>query len=283
MVVTGSATPASRSGVRRTGGLLLRILPPSLYVGRASALIERSAMVYSRAWLVFVSGVFEPLFYLLAFQVGFGRLVPEVTGPGGQVMDYVAFVAPALLAASAMNGAVFDATFGVFFKFRYDKTYEAVLSTPMGPFDIALGEIGWAVLRGALYAVSFFGVMTVMGLVTTPWAVLVIPVAVLVSFAFAAIGMVCATLLRTTSQFDYIQLAVMPLFLFSTTFFPLSVYPEPLQVLVQCLPLYHGVELSRGFAAGVLDWSMVGHAGYLLALATVGVYGVSRRLHTLLR
>ncbi|WP_197320269.1 ABC transporter permease [Saccharomonospora sp. NB11] len=282
MVVTGSATsvPGSRA---RTGGLLLRILPPSLYVGRASALIERSVLVYSRAWLVFVSGVVEPLLYLLAVQVGFGRLVPEVTGPGGQVMDYVAFVAPALLAASAMNGAIFDATFSVFFKFRYDKTYEAVLNTPMGPFDIALGEIGWAVLRGALYAVSFFGVMAVMGLVTTPWAVLVIPVAVLVSFAFAAIGMVCATLLRTTSQFDYVQLAVMPLFLFSTTFFPLSVYPEPLQVVVQCLPLYHGVELSRGFAAGVLDWSMAGHAAYLLALAAVGVYGVSRRLHTLLR
>nr|WP_052136467.1 ABC transporter permease [Saccharomonospora viridis] len=267
----------------RRRGLLLRVLPPALYVGRASALIERSALVYSRAWLVFVSGLFEPLFYLLAFRVGFGQLVPEVTGPGGVTVSYVTFVAPALLVASAMNGAVFDATFNVFFKFRYDKVYEGVLSTPLGPFDIALGEIGWAVLRGSLYSVGFFGVMAAMGLVTTPWAVLVIPVAVLVSFAFAAVGMVCATLLRTTSQFDYIQLAVMPLFFFSTTFYPLSVYPEPLQVIVQCLPLYHGVELSRGFAAGVVDVSMFGHAAYLFGLAVLGVYGVARRISTLRR
>ncbi|OQO89496.1 ABC transporter permease [Saccharomonospora piscinae] len=284
MAITDSATHRqSTVPARRRSGVLLRVLPPSLYAGRASALVERSALVYSRAWLVFVSGVFEPLFYLLAFRVGFGQLVPEVTGPGGQTLSYVAFVAPALLAASAMNGAVFDATFGVFFKFRYDKTYETALSTPLGPLDIALGEIGWAVLRGGMYAVSFFGVMWVMGLVTTPWAVLIVPVAILVAFAFAAVGMVCATLLRTPSQFDYVQLAVMPLFFFSTTFYPLSVYPEPLQVAVQCLPLYHGVELARGFSVGVLDWSMVGHVAYLVVMASLGVYGVARRIAGLVR
>ncbi|WP_112281520.1 ABC transporter permease [Prauserella muralis] len=263
-------------------GLLLRILPPSLYSGRARALIERSALAYSRAWLVFVSGVFEPLFYLLAFQIGFGKLVGDVAGPGGQLMSYVAFVAPALLAASAMNGAVFDATFGVFFKFRYQKTYDAMLATPVGPLDIAVGEIGWAVLRGGLYGLAFFGVMGVMGLVTSPWAVLLVPAALLVSLAFAAVGMACATFLRSPSQFDFIQLAVMPMFLFSTTFYPLSVYPEPLQYVVQCVPLYHGVELLRGLSAGVLDPSMLGHVGYLVALALLGVYATSRRLARLL-
>lgn len=263
-------------------GLLLRMLPPALYAGRAGAIIERSAISYSRGWLVFLSGLVEPLFYLLAFQVGFGKLVAEVTGPDGRPMSYVAFVAPALLAASAMNGAVFDSTFGVFFKFRYQKTYDAMLATPIGPFDIALGEIGWAVLRGGLYALAFFGVMTGMGLVTSPWALLLVPVALLVSFAFAAVGMTCATFLRSPSQFDFIQLAVVPMFLFSTTFYPLSVYPEPLRVVVQCLPLYHGVELTRGLSVGVLDLSMLGHVTYLAALAAVGVYGTSRRLHGLL-
>lgn len=258
--------------------VLPRVLPSSMYAGRATALIERSALVYSRVWLVFVSGVVEPVLYLLAFQVGFGRLVGEVAGPGGQTMSYVAFVAPALMAASAMNGAVFDATFGTFFKVRYDKTYDAMLATPMGPLDIVLGEIGWAVLRGALYACAFFGVMATMGLVTTPWAVLSVPVAVLVSFAFAAVGMVCATLLRTPSQFDFVQLAIVPMFLFSTTFFPLSIYPDVLAVLVRCLPLYHGVELTRGFAAGVPDLSMLGHVAYLLALAAIGVYAAARRV-----
>ncbi len=266
----------------RGRGLLVRVLPPSLYAGRATALIERSALVYSRVWLVFLSGVAEPLFYLLAFQVGFGVLVGEVAGPGGAMLPYVEFVAPALLAASAMNGAVFDATFGVFFKIRYDKTYDAMLATPIGPVDIALGEIGWAVLRGLLYALSFFGVMAVMGLVSSPWAVLVVPVAVLVSFAFAAVGMACATFLRTPSQFDFVQLAVVPMFLFSTTFFPLSVYPDALRVVVQCLPLYHGVELTRGFATGVLDLTLLGHVAYLLLFAALGLWAASRRVARLL-
>ena len=263
-------------------GLLLRILPPSLYSGRASKLVERSALAYSRMWLILLSGVFEPLFYLAAFQIGFGKLVSEVVGPDGRPMSYVAFVAPALLASSAMNGAIFDSTFNVFFKFRYAKTYDAMLATPIGSLDIAVGEISWAVLRGGLYAVAFFVVMLAMGLVTSPWALLLIPVALLVALAFAAIGMTCATFLRSPSQFDFIQLAVMPLFLFSTTFYPLSVYPPPLQVIVQCFPLYHGIELMREFAVGALSWGMVGHLAYLVAMAAFGIWGAARRITRLL-
>ncbi|OXM66133.1 ABC transporter permease [Amycolatopsis thermalba] len=263
-------------------GLLLRVLPPGLYAGRASKLVERSVLAYSRMWLVFASGVLEPLLYLVAFQIGFGRLVGDAIGPDGQPMSYVAFVAPALLASSAMNGAIFDSTFNVFFKFRYAKTYDAMLATPIGPLDIAIGEISWAVLRGGLYSVAFFAVMAAMGLVTSPWALLLIPVALLIAFAFAAIGMACATFLRSTSQFDYIQLAVVPMFLFSTTFYPLSVYPGALQVLVQCSPLYHGIQLMRELAVGALHPGMIGHIAYLVALAVLGVWGAARRLSGLL-
>lgn len=277
MATTDMSHP--RAGQR---GLLLRMLPPGLYVGRARTIVERSWLTYSRVWLVFLSGMLEPVLYLLAFQVGFGRLVREVAGPDGAPISYVAFVAPALMGASAMNGAMFDATFGVFFKFKYDKVYDGMLATPIGPMDIALGEISWAVLRGGAYAVAFFGVMSVMGLVTSPWALLLVPVAVLISFTFASIGMFCATFLRSPSQFEYIQIAVMPMFLFSTTFFPMSVYPDALQWLVQCIPLYHGVELMRGLSTGVLDLSMIGHLTYLLVLAGLGVYGAARRLSVLL-
>ncbi|MEU0468152.1 ABC transporter permease [Amycolatopsis sp. NPDC006131] len=263
-------------------GVLLRVLPPGLYAGRASKLVERSILAYSRMWLVFASGVLEPLFYLVAFQIGFGRLVGDAIGADGQPMSYVAFVAPALLASSAMNGAVFDSTFNVFFKFRYAKTYDAMLATPIGPLDIAIGEISWAVLRGGLYSVAFFAVMAAMGLVTSPWALLLIPVALLIALAFAAIGMACATFLRSTSQFDYIQLAVVPMFLFATTFYPLSVYPGPLQVLVQCSPLYHGIQLMREFAVGALHPGMIGHVAYLVALAVLGIWGAARRLSGLL-
>ena len=263
-------------------GLLLRMLPPGMYNGRASALIERSFIVYSRSWLIFVSGFFEPFFYLLAFQYGFGLLVKEVVGPGGQTMSYIAFVAPALLASSAMNGAVFDSTFNVFFKFRYAKLYDAMLSTPIGPFDIAIGEISWAVMRGGIYAVGFLGVMFAMGLVSSLWVLLLVPVALLLAFAFAAVGMACATFLRSPSQFDYIQLAIMPMFLFSTTFYPITVYPEALRIVVQCFPLYHGIELMRGLSVGVFELGMLGHVGYLVVMAAIGLWATSRRLGNLL-
>jgi lipooligosaccharide transport system permease protein len=268
----------------RRPGLLLRVVPTCVYASRASKLVERSILVYSRSWLIFVSGLLEPVFYLTAFQIGFGRLVGEVVGPDGRPMSYVAFVAPALLASAAMNGAVSDATFGVFFKFRYAKIYDAVLATPIGPLDIAIGEISWAVLRGGLYAVGFFGVMLAMGLVVSPWAVLLIPVAVLVAFAFAAVGMACVTFLRTPSQFDFINLAVLPLFLASTTFYPLSVYPDALRVVVQCSPLYHGIELMRELSVGALAPEMLGHVAYLVVFAVLGVWSTSWRIsHLLLR
>ncbi|MDV6012044.1 ABC transporter permease [Haloechinothrix sp. LS1_15] len=280
------ATDADRIGrVATTGarrGLTLRVLPPGMYAGRATKVLERSLLVGRRMWPVFVSGIVEPVFYLLAFQVGFGALVTEVVGPGGVTMDYAAFVAPALMMASAMNGAVYDATFNVFFKIRHAKVYDGMLATPIGPMDIAMGEMSWSMLRGGLYAAAFLAAISALGLAGSPWVLLLVPVALLVAFTFAALGMACVTYIRTVSQFDYIQLAVMPLFLFSATFFPLSVYPEPLQLLVQLSPLYHGVELARGLSVGVLDPMMAGHVAYLVALSALGLWVTSRRLAGLL-
>ncbi|MGV9298124.1 ABC transporter permease [Amycolatopsis sp. NPDC003676] len=263
-------------------GILLRVLPSGMYSGRATALIERALTVYGRSWGILVSGALEPLFYLLAFQVGFGKLVTTVPGPDGQPMSYVAFVAPALLASSAMNGAVFECTYNLFFKLRYAKTYDAMLATPVGPLDVALGEIAWAVMRGGLYSVAFLAVAGVMGLLTSWWALLLLPAALLVSFAFAAISITLVSFLKSTSQFDYIQLVLMPMFLFSTTFFPITVYPEALQWLVRCFPLYHGVELMRGLSTGIFSWSMLGNLAYLLVLAAIGIWGATRRIAKLL-
>lgn len=262
--------------------MLLRILPSALYSGRSSAVLERTYLTYSHAWMLFVSGAFEPLFYLMAFQFGFGELVGEVAGPGGQMMSYVAFVAPGLLAASAMNGAILDSTYNLFFKLKYAKLYDAMLATPIGPVDIALGEVGWSMVRGGIYSVTFLGVMTAMGLPDSWWAILMIPAALLIAMAFSAIGIVLVTFLRSTSQFDYIPLVSVPLFLFSTTFYPLSVYPETIQWVVKIFPLYHGIELMRGLSTGVLSWSMLGHVAYLLALAGIGIYASSRRFGKLL-
>ena len=149
-----------------------------------------------------------------------------------------------------MNGAMYDSTFNVFFRLKYAKLYDAILATPIRPAQLALGEIGWALLRGVIYAVAFTLVMLALGLVHSPWAVLAVPVAVLVGFAFAALGMAGTTYMKSWQDFDYVILASMPLFLFSATFYPLGVYPRPVQVIVECTPLYQGVVLLRDLVAG---------------------------------
>ena len=261
----------------------LRLTPPLLIGGRrAGLMVERNLYVYRRTWLVIVSGFFEPLFYLLGIGFGLGALVGAVNGPGGQEISYQLFVAPALLAASSMNGAIAESTFNVFFKLNYQKTYDAILSTPMSVGDIALGEISWALIRGGLYSFGFLAVMGLLGLVVSPWVILAFPAALLIGFAFAAVGMAATSFMRTWQDFDLIQLVILPLFLFSATFYPLDTYPEALRVIVQLTPLYQGVDLLRSLAVGVVGWDDLFHAAYLLLMGIAGLFVVSRRLDKLL-
>jgi lipooligosaccharide transport system permease protein len=269
----------------------LRMLPPAGLLARLKRtgtdtgslrLIERHAQAYRRAWLVFISGIFEPLFYLLSVGLGLGVLVGKVAGPGGQLIPYREFVAPGLLAVSSMNGAMFDSTFNVFFRLKYAKLYDAVLATPMRPTQVALGEIGWALIRGTIYAVAFMGVMLALDLVHSPWAVLDVPVAVLIGFGFAAIGMFGTTYMKSWQDFDYVILVSMPLFLFSATFYPLSVYPRPVQVVIEWTPLYQGVVLLRDLTVGVVGPGLLWRAAYLAALGVAGLYASGRRIGKLL-
>ncbi len=165
-----------------------------------------------------------------------------------------------------MNGAIYDSTFNVFFKLNYAKTYDAILSTPIGVGDVALGEIGWALIRGGIYAAAFLVVMVVLGMVLSPWAVLAFPAALLVGFAFGAVGMAATSFMRTWQDFDLVQLVILPLFLFSATFYPITTYPEPIQILVQLTPLYHGVDLIRGLTTGVVGPTLLVHVAYLAAM-----------------
>ena len=225
--------------------------------GRGSLfLVERHALVYRHTWLVFVSGVVEPLFYLLSIGVGIGKLVGTVTGPSGHPVGFTSFVAPALLATSAMNGAVLDSTFNVFFRLKYAKLYDATLATPMRSDEIALGEIGWALIRGGLYSIAFMIVMLAFGLVHSLWAIAAVPAALLIGFAFAGAGMAATTFMTSWQHFEFVTLATLPMFLFSATFYPLSVYPRALQIVVECTPLYQGIELIRGLTLGVVDPSL---------------------------
>jgi lipooligosaccharide transport system permease protein len=253
-----------------------------LGTGGARHLVERNARVYRREWMVLVSGFLEPVFYLFSIGIGVSKLVGDVELPGGEVVTYTAFVAPAMLAASAMNGAVIDATFGLFFKLKYNKLYDAVLATPVTTGDVALGEITWALTRGSLYSVSFLVLMLLMGLITSWWALLAFPVVVLTGFCFAAAGTACTTYMRSWQDFSYITLVQLPLFLFSATFYPITVYPESLQWLVRCSPLYHSATLLRELTTGTVGWGSWTHVAVLLALGVVGLVVTSRRLEKLL-
>jgi lipooligosaccharide transport system permease protein len=249
---------------------------------RALHVIERNVLVYKHGWMVLLSGFFEPLFYLLSIGFGLGRLVGDVAGPGGDLIPYALFVAPALLAVSSMNGAITESTFNFFFKLNYDKTFASILTTPMSPADISLGELAWALMRGALYTVGFLGVMVLFGLVRSPLILLTLPAALLIGFAFAAVGMAATSFMRTWQDFDLIQLVVLPMFLFSGTFFPLDAMPDGVRLLVQLTPLYHGVDLLRGLTVGVVGPETLVHIAYLTVMGLVGLAVVSRRLDKLL-
>ncbi|MDH3250613.1 MAG: ABC transporter permease, partial [Acidimicrobiia bacterium] len=252
--------------------LTARTVPVSAFAGlRAHRLLERNFMVYRRAWIVLFSGFFEPVFYLFSIGVGVGALVGSVTLSDGSVVPYTMFVAPALLGASAMNGAVYESTMNIFFKLKYGKVYDAVLATPMKPVDIAVGEITWSLLRGGLYAIGFMIVMTAFGLVESWWAIMAVPAALLIGFAFASVGMAATSFMRSWQDFDMITLVTLPLFLFSATFYPLDVYPPLLQNLTRLSPLYHGVEIIRAVTLGSFDWSLAGHISFLVVMGAVGV------------
>ncbi len=266
----------------RAGGVLLRMLPPGMYAGRYWASLERSVLVYRRSWMIVLSGFFEPLFYLLSFGTGLGSLVGNVSAPNGHPLTYAEYIAPALLASSAMNGAIADSTMNVFFKLKFAKLYDCMLATSMGVMDVALGEIMWAVIRGGLYAAGFIVVMFVLGLVISPWVLLLIPAALVVGFGFAAVGMAVTTYLRSWQDLQVVTLFTLPMFLFSGTFYGVNTYPVWLRIVVECLPLNHAVIVMRSLAVGDLHPMLLVHLLYFVAMAALGLVLTTRRLGTLL-
>jgi lipooligosaccharide transport system permease protein len=246
---------------------------------RSRRMAQRNILVYRHQWIIILSGVFEPLFYLLGIGLGIGAIVRDVALADGTVIPYAAYVAPALMATAAMNGAVFETIFNVFFKLNYAKTYDGVLATPMGITEIALGELIWALLRAVLYAVAMFLVMLPMGLVLSPLGVFTIPAALLVAATFAAAGLAGTSYLRTVNDFDIpMGLVVMPMFLFSGTFFPITIFPEPIQLVIQVTPLYHGINLIRGLSTGLFDAGDLLSVAYLVAFFAVCLWIAMRQM-----
>lgn len=244
-------------------------------------LLQRNFIAYRSVWWVFVSGFLEPVFYLFSIGVGVGQLVTGFKF-NGQVIDYAAFVAPGMLAASAMNGSLLDSTFNFFFKLKYNKLFDQMLATPLTTRDVARGELAWSLLRGGTYSAAFLLIMVAMDLVQSWWALLVVPAALLTGAAFGAVCMALTTWMRSWQDFDYVTLAQLPLFLFSATFFPITAFPDWLRWIVEFTPLYRAVVLVRELTTGALSWSSAVSVVYLVAMVLVGLAIVGRRLDKLL-
>ena len=260
----------------------LRVMPEWRFGSRRSVrILERNIMAYRRQWFVFVSGFFEPLFYLLSLGIGLNKLVGHLH-VGHQIVTYAAFVAPGMLAASSMNGAVIDSIYNTFFKLKISHVYEPLLATPLDVNDIALGEVLWSLTRSTLYSMSFIVCMIALGDFHSWWVIACLPAAVLSSFGFACVGLAACTWVRSWQDFDIVSMVQLPFFLFSGTFFPISLYPHWIATLVVFSPLYQSAALLRGFSLGTFSPVMIVHAGYLAALGAAGLFVATRRFRRIL-
>ena len=251
------------------------------YSGRSRVIMERAYIAFrSSTWMIVISGFIEPVLFLLSFGYGLKDLVGDIT-IAGQPVGYVAFIAPALLATSAMNGAIYDSTMNVYFKLNHDRIYHGMLSTSLGPMDVALGEIGWALLRGLSYAVGFMALVTPLGLIPSAWGILAIPAAVLIAFGFASFGMAVTSYMKSFQQLELVNVFLLPMFLFSGSFYPLDVFPEWLQTIIRLFPLAHAIDLIRGLTLGNISWALVGHAMYFVVMIVVGLFFTTKRLNAL--
>ncbi len=260
-----------------TAALVGALIPQTLRLTRRPQRVLERHWFVSRGgffWIL-LGGFFEPFFYLISTQLGFGALVNDVE-VAGRLVPYVQFVAPGLLAASAMNGPMFE-TMNVFFRINFDGVYNAMLATPLSAGDVVVGDTFWATLRGGIYSALFVVAMVIMGMTSSWWGLLLLPVSLLISFAFAGVGMAIATFIRSVEDFEYVPTVMLPMFLFSATFFPASSYGR-FEWLLNLSPLYHGVALLRAVNLGEFSWSLLVNVGVLLALAVFSTGLAARRI-----
>lgn len=251
---------------------------------RAVRMYQRNMLVYRHSWMVILSGFFEPLFYMLSLGLGLGGMVSDVNG-----VSYAAFVAPGLLASSCMNGAVTDGFFNIWFKLHYQKTYDGILATPMRAADIVLGELFWSLSRGSLYAVTFMILMVGLGrlrgeaILLSGTAILALPAALFTAACFSSMALCLTTFVRNRTGMDMaLGLIVMPMFLFSGIFFPVTQLPVAVQWLLQLVPLYHGVALLRALTTGTVTVALAWHLVWLLMTGTVALTVAMARLESAL-
>lgn len=268
-----------REGYGLTGALgALRALIPA--PRGAYRVWRRSATIFRKRWLtILIPNFVEPLLYLAALGLGLGAFIRE-GGIGGQ--SYPQYIAPGLLAANAMFAASFESTFNTFVKLKVDRVYEAIVSTPVNVEDAIAGEYLWAGTRAVMQGTVFLTVLTLLGLISSPWAILIPLVLLVVGMMFSVMGTLFTSLIPTIDLYGYyFTLVITPLFLFSGIFFPIDGFPAPIPQIAWFTPLYHAVNACRELATGPsaailvdLGWMMF----FTAALSLIPIYFMRRRL-----
>ena len=236
--------------------------------------VEHHFLVYRRTWRGTVfSTFFSPILFLAAIGVGLGTFVDEANPAGIEGVSYIAFLAPGLLVAQAMQTATFESTYPVMAGIRWLKTYVAMILSPLDTHHVATGQLIWAGLRVTLGAIVFVAVMIVFGAIDLLRGILLIPVATLTGMAFAAPIQAFAAAQKNDAPFaSLFRFVIMPMFIFSGTFFPISQLPELLQLVAFLTPLWHAVALARGIALDTLDAALaLVSVAYLVTLMVVGL------------
>jgi lipooligosaccharide transport system permease protein len=240
---------------------------------------EYRATLYSRTWRGSVLNSFaNPVLYLLAMGIGVGRLVDANDPVSLAGVDYVTFLAPGLLAGTAMNVGVSEATYPVLTSVKWFPTAFGQIATPVGPKDMALGNLAWIAVRIVWAAVVFVAVMVVFGAADSVWVVAGVPASLLTGMAFAGPLMAWSVTLDSDYAFPpLLRFVIMPMFLFSGTFFPVDQLPAAIRPIAWITPLWHGVRLCRSLALGeAVLWEALGHAAVLTLIATAGTVAAMR-------
>ena len=228
---------------------------------------NRNMLVYRKIWLVnFLVPLFEPLLYLAAFGVGMSALIGQVHYHGEE-LSYIVFIAPALLAITMMYNSFFENTYTSFVRMYYQKTFDAMMATPLSLEDIIAGEIVWGATKAVIATAIMLAVVSFFGLVYFPHGLLILPLSFLGGLAFGTVGMVFTGLVPSIDMFNLpIFLFITPMFLFSGTFFPISALPGWAQKLSSALPLTHLVDLCRAFCLGELTPELMWRIVYITIL-----------------
>lgn len=231
---------------------------------------QREWTVYKHIWkATVVANVADPVIYLLALGFGLGAYVTGITYQG-QALPYLEFIAPGLVASSTMMAATFEVAWNSWMRMHSDRVYDAMLTTPANIEDVVVGQLCWATTRAAMYAAVMLVILVPLGLIQSPWAILVVPVAALGGYLFATIGLSYTGSLSSMDQITYyFTLFITPQFLFSGIFFPLDRLPEAVQIVAWLTPLFHLVQVIRALVLGAVGPDLLVHLAWMVGVVAI--------------